>query len=127
MLFRVVPNPLVFCSADRVCSGGTTGNNEVCVSKLRASKSRSQGREGGCVIFEHPGGVNCTEKPAGVRRELGPRAEEEADALDGELNVLLANPKCPTPAAKERALREFNERVVAIFYDSMEAEIQDGW
>lgn len=93
----------------------------------RATKNRSQGREAWCVIFHHPVRRDARGKPRRVRRGLGTRDDGEADQLVAQLDQLLANDSYWTPAARGRAQREFDDRVVAIFFDDMEPTQADPW
>ncbi len=96
-------------------------------SKYQASKSRSQGREGWCVIFRHPVRLDARGKALRVRRGLATRDDDEANELVAELNEMLADRSYWTPAACGQAAREFDERVVGIFFDGVEPEQSNGW
>lgn len=93
----------------------------------RATLSRSRDREGWCAIFRHPARLDEDGRPLRVRRGLGTRDEAEAAHLVAQLNQLIIGPEWHSPAARERAAKNFHERVVAIFFDSMVAEAADGW
>ena len=87
-----------------------------------ATKSRSQGRDGWSVIFRHPVRLDTSGKPGRrVRRGLGTRDEVEADGLVALLNELLRTPALWESAAKEGAQAKFDERIVEIFFDGIEA------
>jgi hypothetical protein len=88
-----------------------------------ATKSRNQGREAWSVIFRHPARLDLASGKTGrrVRRGLGTSSESEADRLIGELNEILETKELWSPAARESAARRFDERVIAIFYDGLEA------
>lgn len=89
---------------------------------FRATKSRSQGREGWCAIFRHPVKLTGQGQPTRVRRGLGTRDEAEADQLLSQLNWLLEDRTYWSSAARDRAARECDARVVSIFFDSIEPE-----
>lgn len=93
----------------------------------RATKSRSQGREGWCAIFRHPLKLTPDGSHTRMRRGLGTRDETEADRLLEELNAILADRSYWTSAAKERAAREFDARVVSIFFDRLAPTANDPW
>ncbi len=97
------------------------------MSTYQASKNRSQGREGWCILFRHPLRRDHRSMPLRVRRGLGTRDEAEADRLVGQMNRLLADETFWTPSAHERALREFDPRVVSIFYDDITAKSENPW
>jgi len=93
----------------------------------KASKSRSQGREGWAVIFRHPVRKDAENKPVRVRRGLGTRDEQEADRLVEQLNQLLQDEAYHSLPQAEVALREgIDRRVVDIFYDDMRPKVHDG-
>lgn len=95
--------------------------------KYSASLSQTQGRSGYSIIFRHPARRNEeTGKPGvRVRRGLGTRDQAEAERLCDELNVLLSDPKYHDPAARAKADRRFDPRVVDIFFDKMAPEATD--
>lgn len=93
----------------------------------QAAKNRSQGREGWCILLQHPLRRSPSGKPLRVRRGLGTKDDAEADRLVEQMNRLLADESYWTPAARERALREMDPRIVGIFYDAIEAKFQDPW
>lgn len=93
----------------------------------RATKSRSQGREGWCAIFRHPLKISADGTPSRVRKGLATREEAEADRLLNQLNLILADRAYWTPAAQERAAREFDSRVVSIFFDGLVPAASDPW
>jgi len=92
-----------------------------------ASKSRSQGREGWCAIFYHPLRVDERGKPMRVRRGLSTRDEGEADKLIEQLNEVLSDESYWTALARDRASRDFDSRVVSIFYEGIEGKALDAW
>jgi hypothetical protein len=94
---------------------------------FKATKSRSQGREGWCAIFRHPLKPTADGSFARVRRGLGTPDVAEADRLLAELNKLLGDKAYWTPAARDRAGRELDARVVKIFFDGLVPASNDPW
>jgi energy-coupling factor transporter ATP-binding protein EcfA2 len=95
---------------------------------FRASKSRSQGKEGWCILFHHPLRRDPRgENPKRIRRGLGTRDDGEADRLVEQMNRLLSDESYWTLAARDRALREIDQHIVSIFYDDIAAKIVDPW
>ena len=92
-----------------------------------ASLSQTQGRSGFSIIFRHPVRQDPkTGKPGiRVRRGLSTRDEAEAKQLRGELDVLLSDPKYHDSSARADAARQFDPRVVDIFFDKMVPNEQD--
>ena len=88
-----------------------------------ATKSRNQGRESWSVIFRHPVRLDLTSGKPGrrVRRGLGTADDTEATRLVGELNEILRSEDLWEPAARELAAGRFDQRVVDIFYEGLEA------
>lgn len=104
------------------------GNNQggVVAKYYTASKSRSQGREGWAVIFRHPVRLDGTGKPGRrVRRGLGTNDENLASQLVAQLNEILQRPEFWEPSARVGLAARFDERVLDIFYDGMEASTYD--
>jgi hypothetical protein len=97
-------------------------NTSTLRATFRAAKSRSQGRKGWCIIFNHPLRRNSQNKPIRVRRGLSTRDEQEADRLVVQMNHLLNDRSYWTASARQRASRELDPRVVSIFYDTLEAK-----
>jgi len=62
-----------------------------------------------------------------VRRGLGTEDDSEADRLVSDMNKLLEDESYWTPAAKDRALRDMDAKIVAIFYDDIESKPVDPW
>ena len=84
--------------------------------------SLCEGRYGWCVIFRHPVRKTINEKQQlRVRRGLGTRDEAEAQNLVGQLNEILSEPSYWSPASREKAASRFEHRVVAAFYDCVNA------
>lgn len=95
----------------------------------RTSKATlSKGRSGWCVIFRHPIALAADQKQKlRVRRGLGTRDEAEAQNLVDQLNAILADPEMHVLSAKPQAVTRFDPRIVAAFYDNMEAKAHDSW
>ncbi|QHN32409.1 hypothetical protein GII32_20250 [Gordonia amarae] len=89
----------------------------------KASKNRSQGRGSWSVIFRHPVRIDVSTGKAGrrVRRGLGTSSDVDADRMVDQLNHILSTPGLWEPTARTTALARFDERVVDIFYDGLEA------
>lgn len=94
---------------------------------FRAAKSRSQGRRGWCILFRHPMYRDVRNRPIRVRKGLATRDEAEADRLVTQMNRLLEDESYWTPSARQRASEDFDQRVVAVFYDSSETKAADNW
>jgi GTPase Era involved in 16S rRNA processing len=62
-----------------------------------------------------------------VRRGLGTKDITEAERIRNEMNELLSNQAWWTPAARERAERIYDSRVVSAFYDYMTPAEYDFW
>lgn len=92
-----------------------------------ATKSRSQGRSSFAVIFRHPARPDPLNPSNGrrVRRGLGTTDEVEADRLVAQLNELLKDSVYWEPSARAAAQGRYDQRVVDIFFDSMEASQQN--
>ncbi len=92
-----------------------------------ASKSRTQGRESWAVIFRHPARLDPnTGKPGRrVRRGLGTSDDAQADVLVAQLDELLRTEAYWEPSARAAAEKEFDPRVVEIFFDGIEASSVD--
>ncbi|MGH3977360.1 MAG: hypothetical protein ACRDS9_29220, partial [Pseudonocardiaceae bacterium] len=88
-----------------------------------ATKSRNQGRDSWSVIFRHPARLDFgTGKPGRrVRRGLGTANESEASSLVEELNELLRTPALWESTARVGAATRFDNRVIEIFYEGLEA------
>lgn len=92
-----------------------------------ASLSRTQGRSGFSIIFRHPARHDRATGALGVRVRRGLSTQDPvvAEGLREELNVLLGDPKFHNPAARADAERQFDPRVVDIFFDKMVPEERD--
>jgi hypothetical protein len=62
-----------------------------------------------------------------MRRGLGTEDDVEAEQLVGDMNKLLEDDSYWTPAARDRALRDVDARIVSIFYDDIESKPGDPW
>src|SRR3712207_5389270 len=92
----------------------------------RASKSRSQGRDGWSVIFRHPARLDVGGKPGRrVRRGLGTSDDAAATALVAQLDELLSTPALWEPSARALAVDRFDPRIVEVFYDGASSERPD--
>lgn len=94
---------------------------------FRANKNRSQNREGWCALFRHPVRQDARGGPLRVRKGLGTKDAAEADNLIAQLNRLLGDESYWSPASQERAAREMDPRVVAIFYADIVPMMFDPW
>jgi energy-coupling factor transporter ATP-binding protein EcfA2 len=107
-------------------NGTTVNNQEAPMADIyRAAKNRSQNREGWCILFRHPVRRNARGSPLRVRRGLRTRDDGEADRLVSQMNQLLSDESYWTPAARDRASREFDPRIVSAFYHGLEPKIED--
>jgi hypothetical protein len=97
------------------------------VAGYAASKTKSQNRAGWSVIFRHPAVANPdTGKPGKrMRYGLGTRDDLEADRLVTQLNELLEDERWWSLSARRAASDRYTERVVEIFYASMDPETTD--
>ena len=88
-----------------------------------ASKSRTQGRGSWAVIFRHPVRIDPATGRAGrrVRRGLGTADDAEADRLVAQLNEILGSEELWEPSARVKAAGRYDELVVDLFFDGMEA------
>ncbi len=96
-------------------------------TSFRAAKNRSQGREGWCLIFHHPLLPDADGKFQRLRKGLGTSSDQEADRLVSQINTILGDDSYWTITAKDRAARQFDPRIVSIFYDKIESKLQDSW
>ncbi len=96
--------------------------------KFRASLSRSQGREGWCVIFRHPLRRGKDGQPGlRVRRGLGTTDQGEAQKLVDEMNELLNSQSMWNPTERNKAEQIYDSRIVAAFFDKIMPEHRDPW
>lgn len=99
------------------------------MTDYRASLSRSQGREGWSIIFRHPIRLDPATGKAGrrVRRGLGTADQNQAAALVGQMNDLLAEPSLWQPSARQVAEKRFHPLIADIFYHDLAAETRDSF
>ncbi len=93
-----------------------------------ASIQKDLGRSSWCLIFRHP----LRPKKDGsmglrIRRGLGTTDELEANRLKDQLNVLLSDHSFHNIAAKDRAEKQFDGRIVSAFFDNLTPTIRDSW
>lgn len=95
--------------------------------QFRASLSRSQGRKSWSVIFTHPMRTGKDGRPLRTRGGLRTEDESLATSLVDQLNELLGDESFWKISAREIAARKFDNRVVSLFYDDIEAKFEDPW
>jgi GTPase SAR1 family protein len=95
---------------------------------FKATLSKSQDRDGWCVIFKHPLRIGKNGK-AGlrVRRGLGTKVEAEAQGLVNQLNKILGDQTLWNPTEINRAKKEFHPKIISAFYDKITPEKHDPW
>lgn len=94
----------------------------------KASKNRSQGREGWCALFRHPLRRDKEGKNQRIRKGLRTKDAAEADKLIEQLNRLLQDETYWPLSEKGRASREMDPRVISIFYDDIETRaLENPW
>lgn len=88
-----------------------------------ASKSRTQGNDSWSVIFRHPMRLApSTGRPGRrVRCGLGTSSDAQADVLVEQLNEILRTPSLWELHARSEAMAVFDDRVVDVFYEGLEA------
>ena len=87
----------------------------------RATRTQSNGRPGWSVTFGHPLRTDARGKSGKkMRRGLGTTENEEAQRLVGQLNELLSDRSWWSPDRRGDAVRQFDSRIVAAFFDEME-------
>jgi hypothetical protein len=90
-------------------------------SYYKANKNRSQNRKSWSIMFRHPLRKDAKGRSGlKVRRGLGTESPIEAEALVQQMNQLLEDESYWSVSSKQRALQEFDERIVAAFYDYLE-------
>jgi energy-coupling factor transporter ATP-binding protein EcfA2 len=102
---------------------GTTKNNAMSTPKntYQATKTRTN-RPGWSVIFRHPKRTDSRGKfGLKVRRGLNTTDDAEADRLVSQLNELLGDQRWWSADRRKEAGAHFEELVVSIFFDGMEA------
>jgi predicted GTPase len=95
-------------------------------SRFHAAKSRSK-RPGWSILFYHPLRRDLKGKALRVRRGLDTDDDSRADSLVSDMNRLLSDSSYWTPAARDRALRDVDPKIVSIFYDDIESKPSDPW
>lgn len=89
-----------------------------------ASKSPTKDRPGFSISFRHPCRSDTKGKPGlKVRRGLGTTDPAEADRLVAQMNQLLEDESWWNASRYQRALEEFDRRVVDAFYDGLQAAV----
>lgn len=87
----------------------------------QATKTRSN-RPGWSVIFRHPKRSDSRGRPGlKIRKGLKTKDDDEADRLVGQLNELLKDERWWAIDRRKEAELKFEEVVVKIFFDGMEA------
>lgn len=93
-----------------------------------ASKSQAQGRPGWTISFRHPLRSDTKGKPGlKMRRGLDTRDEVEADNLVAQMNAILSDPTWWNALKRAEAERAFDQRIVAAFFDEIQAGKTDPW
>ncbi len=93
-----------------------------------ASIQKDKGRSGWCLIFRHPLRAKRDGfKGLRVRIVLGTTDENEARKLAEEMNVLLNDPSYHNLAARERAAKEFNPKIIDAFFEDLTPALRDSW
>ena len=91
----------------------------------RASKSRSN-RPGWSISFRHPLRNDSRGRPGlKMRRGLGTSDETEAEAMVGEMNVILSDQSWWNAAKRPEAALRFSKAVIDAFYDEIQAGRED--
>src|SRR5689334_19277384 len=91
----------------------------------RASKSRSN-RPGWSISFRHPLRNDARGRPGlKMRRGLGTSDEPEAEAMVGEMNVILGDQSWWNAAKRPEAELRFSKPVIEAFYDEIQAGRED--
>jgi len=86
-----------------------------------AAAKRNPGRKAWLVEFRHPLRNDTNNKPGKkTRKGLGTDVEKEANRLVDELNDLLRNEALWSLGAKAQASKQYDARVVDIFYGEIE-------
>lgn len=86
-----------------------------------AAAKRNPGRKSWLVEFRHPLRTDTNNKPGKkTRKGLGTEGEKEAHRLVGQLNDLLRNESLWSLGAQAQALKQYDSKVVEIFYGEIE-------
>ena len=98
------------------------------MSDSKAKATLSRGRQSWCVIFRHPVCLGPDGKQKlRVRRGLGTPEKEQAQTLVDQLNQILSDPALWNLSSRETASNNFDEKIVAAFYDPMLPAVFDPW
>ena len=91
----------------------------------RASKSRSN-RPGWSISFRHPLRNDSRGRPGlKMRRGLGTADEAEAEAMVGEMNIILGDQSWWNASKRSEAALRFSKPVIEAFYDEIQAGRDD--
>lgn len=93
----------------------------------KASKTQVPGRQGWVIVFRHPVRKDSSGKVYRVRAGLGTRDESEAEMLVQQMDQLLGDESYWNLGNRDLATREFDKRVVDIFYENMIPASIDAW
>ncbi|NLW36816.1 MAG: hypothetical protein GXY80_15270 [Syntrophorhabdus aromaticivorans] len=98
------------------------------MSDSKAKATLSRGRQSWCVIFRHPVCMGPDGKQKlRVRRGLGTPEKEQAQALVDQLNEILSDPTLWNLSSREAVSKNYDEKIVAAFYDPMLPAAFDPW
>lgn len=98
------------------------------MAKNFASVSTTPGRPGFSISFRHPLKLDSKGKPGlKMRRGLGTDDKAKAESLVAEMNQLLQDEAWWTAAKHQDALQAFDPRIVAAFYDGIQAGMADSF
>lgn len=93
-----------------------------------ASLATTPGRPGFAISFRHPLKLDSKGKPGlKMRRGLGTDHRAKAEALVGQMNLLLQDEAWWTTAKRREALEAFDQRIVDAFYDGIQAGVPDSF
>lgn len=96
------------------------------MGKYTASKARGKGRESWSIVFRHPVKKDQYGKVGlRVRRGLGTTDEGRADLLVAQMNEILSDESMWNVSSKQKASLRYDEKIVAAFYDALEAKKLD--
>ena len=98
------------------------------MSDSKAKATLSRGRQSWCVIFRHPVCLGPDGKQKlRVRRGLGTPEKEQAQVLVNQLNEILSDPALWNLSSREAISKNYDEKIVAAFYDPMLPAAFDPW
>lgn len=91
------------------------------MGRYSASKVRGANRESGSIVFRHPVKIDQYGK-TGLRiyRGLGTTDEDKVELLISQMDEILSDPTLWDLSSREQAKLEYNEKILAAFYDSLE-------